>query len=124
MKPQRGSIDEEEEIRWIVERSKKLGEPLGEDLVKRVLLLQQAFELEIGNAVIVTRPCGEPAIICMGQDTEDMWENPVCALCMLAVGMPPPHGDGAGQTPEQDARAFNPRESWPSVRTWKCATGT
>jgi len=100
MKSQRGYIDEQEEIRWIVEQSKRQGEPLAEDVVKRVLLLQTAFELLIGNAVVVTRPCGEPAIICMGDDSEDMWENPLCALRMLAVGMTPPEGFALGQTPE------------------------
>jgi len=100
MKSQRGYIDEDKEIEWIVEQSKKQGAPLAEDVVKRVLLLQQAFELEIGNAVVVTRPCGEPAIICLGDDSEDMWDNPICALCMLAAGMTPPQGDKPGETPE------------------------
>ena len=99
MKSQRGHIDEQEEIRWILEEAERRGEPLTEDVVKRVLLLQTAFELKIGNAVVVARPCGEPAIICLGDDSEDMWENPVCALCMLAVGMTPPEGFEPAQTP-------------------------
>jgi len=99
MKSKRGYIDEQEEIRWIVEESKRQGEPLTEDVVKRVLLLQTAFELKIGNAVVVTRPCGDPAIICLGDD-EAVQENPICALCMLAAGMTPSRGDEAGQTQE------------------------
>lgn len=100
MKSQRGYIDEQEEISWILEEAERRGEPLTEDVVKRILLLQTAFELKIGNAVIVTRPCGEPAIICLGEAGKDMWENPVCALCMLAVAMTPPEGFEPGQTPE------------------------
>lgn len=99
MKSQRGYIDQEEEIKWIVERSKKQGEPVTKHVVKRVLLLQQAFELEIGNAVIVTRPCGDPAIICLGDDSKEIWESPICRLCMLASGMTPPEGEGPAQAP-------------------------
>lgn len=100
MKSQQGYIDEEEEIKWIVEQSKKQGQPLTENMVKRVLLLQTAFDLKIGIAVVVTRPCGDPAIICIGDESEDMWDNPICALCMLAAGMTPPQGDKPGETPE------------------------
>lgn len=100
MKSQRGYIDEQEEIRWILEEAERRGEPLTEDVVKRVLLLQSAFEVKIGNAVIVTRPCGDPAIICLGEKSEDMGDNPICALCMLALGMTPPEGWEPGQTPD------------------------
>lgn len=85
MRSQRGYIDEHEEIRWILEEAERRGETLTEDVVKRVLLFRQAFELEIGNAVVVTRPCSEPAIICMGDGSEDMVGEP--CLSPLHVGI-------------------------------------
>jgi len=95
-----GWVDAEDEIHWIVERSKRLGEPLSTEVVRRVLQLQTAFALLTGDAVIVTRPCGDPAIICVEDEGDAVWEHPICRLCLLALGKTPPQGNGPEGTAE------------------------
>lgn len=95
-----GYIDMGEEITWIAAESRKLGEPIPVDVVRKVLCLEVEFQLLTGNAAIDDPQSDEPSILCAGDEGDAIREDSICPWCMSESGTTPPDEGGSGNTRE------------------------
>ena len=100
MESRPGFLDEEELVHWITEQADRSGKPIPEELVRRVLELELEFEVLVGNAIRLDRPSEDLSILCIGDNVDIIQKNPICRLCVLALGTVPPQGDGSAQRPQ------------------------
>lgn len=89
MQSRPGFIDIGEEIAWIATRSRKLGEPIPVDVVRKVLCLEVEFQVLTGNAAIEDPNCDHQSILCAGDDIAGNGEDLLCPSCMLGLQSTP-----------------------------------